>query len=122
MSYKVKLEGLSFHAFHGVYEYERKVGNTFGVDVEVSFPLSRLPERDDLSLSPDYQVLNTVVQEEMKESRQLLETVARSITLRLWKCFPEAINIKIEIRKSNPPIGTVCHASCVVIETQSPLA
>lgn len=121
MSYTVKLEGLSCQAFHGVYDYERKAGNTFWVDVEITFPLSRLPERDDIALTPDYQILNSLVQEEMKQPRQLLETVARAMTNRLWQFFPEALGVKIVIRKSNPPIGSVCKASCVIVETNGPL-
>ena len=121
MSYEIKLEGLSFHAFHGVYEYERKAGNTFLVDVSVKFPLSRLPLEDDMSLTPDYQLLNSIVKEEMTTRWQLLETLARLITSRLWNSFSDAIKITVGIRKMNPPLGNVCTASAVVLETDKPL-
>jgi 7,8-dihydroneopterin aldolase/epimerase/oxygenase len=121
MSYEIKLEGLSFHAFHGVYDYERKAGNTFLVDVSLQFPISRLATEDDLSLTPDYQALNEIVKEEMGIPRQLLETLARGITSRLWNSFPDAVKIRVSIKKANPPLGNVCAFSSVVLETEHPL-
>ncbi len=121
MSYEIKLEGLSFKAFHGVYDFEQKEGNTFLVDVGVRFSIDRLPVSDDILTVPDYQVINTVVCEEMNVPKYLLETVARSISVRLWNTFPEAKRVKISIRKTNPPLGNTCSASCVVLETEMPL-
>ena len=121
MSYEIRLEGLSFHAFHGVYDFEKKEGNTFLVDVTVSFPIARLPEQDELALAPDYQVINSIVKKEMENPRQLLESVARSITVCLWDAFKDAIKIHVVLRKLNPPLGNDCHASCVALETRGPL-
>jgi 7,8-dihydroneopterin aldolase/epimerase/oxygenase len=121
MSYTIKLEGLSFYAFHGVYDYERQAGNTFLVDVEVEFPLSRLPQVDDMAETPDYQLLHTIVKEEMSIPCQLLETLARHMTSRLWDSFAEVRQVKIQLRKLNPPIGNVCASSSVVLVTQQPL-
>jgi len=121
MSYEIRLEGLSFHSFHGVYDFEKKEGNTFLVDVTVSFSITRLPEQDELVLAPDYQVVNRIVKAEMENPRQLLESVARTITICLWDAFKDAIKIKVVLRKLNPPLGNACHASCVALETSSPL-
>ena len=37
---KVALEGLEFHAFHGVYPHERESGNWFEVDIVVESDFS----------------------------------------------------------------------------------
>jgi len=44
---KVALEGLEFHAYHGVYPHERSSGNKFEVDimVETEFLEAALPGR-----------------------------------------------------------------------------
>ncbi len=40
MTGKVALEGLEFHAYHGVYPHERSSGNKFEVDVIVDTEFS----------------------------------------------------------------------------------
>jgi dihydroneopterin aldolase len=120
MMYEIKLEGLQFQAYHGVYEYEKKAGNTFVLDLCVCFPFSRIPLHDNLQEAPDYQLLHRVAAEEMKMPKQLLETVAATISKKLWNTFPDASQIRVCIKKMNPPIGAVCEASVVVLESDSP--
>ena len=120
MTYEIKLEGLQFQAHHGVYEYEKKAGNTFVLDLCVRFPLSRLPLHDNIQEAPDYQLLHRVAAEEMMVPKQLLETVAASIGKKLWSTFPDAVQVRVCIKKMNPSIGVVCEASVVVLESESP--
>ena len=120
MSYEIKLEGLEFHAFHGVHDYEQQAGNTFILDLCVRFPLSRLPLEDSIDRAPDYSILYQIAAEEMKISCKLLETVALSIHKKTWKNFPDAILVKVSIHKLNPPIGAPCKASSVVIQSEEP--
>jgi len=120
MSYEIKLEELEFHAFHGVHDYEQQAGNTFILDLCVRFPLSRLPLEDNIDKAPDYTILYQVAAEEMKTASKLLETVALSIHKKTWKSFPEAIHVRVSIRKLNPPIGAPCKASAVVIQSEEP--
>ncbi|MDB5272191.1 MAG: folB [Chitinophagaceae bacterium] len=120
MTYEIKLEGLQFQAHHGVYDYEKKTGNTFVLDLCVRFPLSRIPLHDNIQEAPDYQLLHRVASEEMKVPKQLLETVAASISKKLWSTFSDASHIRVCIKKMNPPIGAICEASVVVLESESP--
>ena len=117
MSYEIKLEGLEFHAFHGVYDYEQEAGNNFLLDLSVRFPLSRLPLEDNLEKAADYQVLYKVAAEEMNISSKLLETVALAMHKKIWKNFPDALHVKVSIQKLNPPIGALCKSSAVVLES-----
>lgn len=118
MSYEIKLEGLEFHAFHGVYDYEQQAGNTFILDLSVRFPLLRIPLHDSIEEAPDYQMLYLIAAEEMKIRSKLLETVALAIHKRVWKSFPDATQVRVCIKKLNPPIGAPCHASVVVLESE----
>jgi dihydroneopterin aldolase len=120
MSYEIKLVALEFHAFHGVYDHETLAGNTFLLDLNVRFPLSRLPLEDKIEAAPDYQILYRIAEEEMKIPSKLLETVALAIHKEIWKNFHEAIYVRVCIQKSNPPIGAPCKASAVVLESEEP--
>lgn len=118
MSYQIKLEGIEFHAFHGVHDYEQQAGNTFVLDLCVTFPLSRLPLEDTIDKAPDYTILYQLAAEEMNNSSKLLETVALSIHKKTWRNFPDANRVRVSIQKLNPPIGAPCKASAVVIESE----
>ncbi|MBC7487026.1 MAG: dihydroneopterin aldolase [Cytophagaceae bacterium] len=120
MSYEIKLEGIEFHAFHGVHDYEQQAGNTFILDLCVRFPLSRLPLEDNIDKTPDYSILYQIAADEMKIVSKLLETVALSIHKKIWKNFPDANLVRVNIQKMNPPIGAPCKASAVVIESEEP--
>jgi 7,8-dihydroneopterin aldolase/epimerase/oxygenase len=48
MTGKVSLEGLEFHAFHGVYPHERESGNFFEVDISVETDFMLAAVNDDL--------------------------------------------------------------------------
>ena len=41
MEYRIVLTRMEFHALHGCYELERKVGNRFTVDLEITAELGR---------------------------------------------------------------------------------
>ncbi len=45
---RVALEGLEFHAFHGVYPHERESGNFFEVDIAVETDFSAAAQHDDI--------------------------------------------------------------------------
>lgn len=121
MSYAIRLEALQFQAFHGVYEFERKAGNLFTLDISVEFSLSRLPKEDNIDQAPNYQTLYSIAEQEMKVPRQLLETVAVAMHKRVWENFPEATEVAISIQKANPPIGASCKASSVVLVSNKPI-
>ncbi|MEJ0032338.1 MAG: dihydroneopterin aldolase [Bacteroidota bacterium] len=71
---KVILEGLEFHAYHGVYPHERSSGNKFEVDIEVETRFSASAFHDDLSGTLDYEDLYKVIKTEMEKPSKLLET------------------------------------------------
>lgn len=115
MTGKVILEGLEFHAYHGVYPQERSSGNKFELDVEVETHFSESAFRDDLSGTINYEDVYALVKDEMSKPSKLLERVGHSIAERILKTFPEALAVKISISKFNPPIGGVCRKAAVTI-------
>lgn len=112
---KVILEGLEFHAYHGVYPHERSSGNKFEVDIEVETQFSASAFHDDLTGTVDYEDLYALVKGEMEKPSKLLETVGHAIAVRTLETFPNAISVAVNISKFNPPIGGVCKKATVSV-------
>ena len=115
MTGKISLEGLEFHAYHGVYPQERSSGNKFEVDVIVETEIHDAAFQDDLSGTINYEDLYALVKAEMEKPSKLLETVGHSIADKVLKVFTSAIQVEVKISKFNPPIGGVCKKASVVV-------
>ena len=112
---KVILQGLEFHAYHGVYPHERSSGNKFEVDIEVETRFSASAFNDDLSGTINYEELYDLIRQEMEKPSKLLETVGHAIAVRTLDTFPSAMAVEVNISKFNPPIGGVCRKASVSV-------
>ena len=101
----ITLEGLRFHARHGVMAQERQTGGDFVVTLRVGYPLEAAMESDDVKDTLDYGALYQVVEREMSESSNLLEHVAGRIAKAVEGAFPKVISIDLKLMKLNPPMG-----------------
>src|SRR5690606_40891539 len=99
MTGRVALEGLEFHAFHGVYPHERESGNWFEVDIAVETDFSAAAFQDDLSGTVNYETLFAIVKEEMNRPSKLLETVAGKIIDDILQELPVVQSVDIKISK-----------------------
>ena len=108
MNGKISLEGLEFHAFHGVYPHERETGNWFEVDITVETDIREGAIQDNLDNTVNYEVLYQFVKDEMDKPSKLLETVAEKIVERVFQDLPEVRQVELKIAKINPPIGGKC--------------
>lgn len=115
---KVVLEGLEFHAYHGIYPHERSSGNKFEVDVSVDTRFDEVAFRDDLSGTINYETVYVVVREEMEKPSKLLESVAHAIAARILDAFESAMRVEVTLSKFNPPIGGVCRKAKVSVRIQ----
>jgi len=115
MTGKVALEGLEFHAYHGVYPHERSSGNKFEVDVIVDTEFSESAFHDELSGTINYEDLYAIVKDEMARPSKLLETVCHAIAEKTLDTFNEAMKVEVRISKFNPPIGGVCRKATVTV-------
>lgn len=116
MTGKITLEGLEFHAYHGVYPHERSSGNKFEVDVSVETVIEPSAFADDLSGTLNYESLYAIVRSEMERPSKLLERVGQSMAAAILDSFPQALSVTITIAKFNPPIGGVCRKAAVTIQ------
>lgn len=98
------LKSMSFHARHGHSEEEKRIGNTFEIDLEFSLSLTEAAKSDDLTKTIDYSKARDVVSDIMDGTPvNLIETLCFKIGERLFKNFtPQKLQVKV--RKLNPPI------------------
>jgi len=99
---KIVLEGLEFHARHGVFEAESQFGARFVVDVELYlFVLGR----DDLGGTVDYSAVYELVRAEVTENRfYLIEALAHHLALALLGAQPLAEAVRVRVHKPHAPL------------------
>jgi len=111
----VALHGAEFFARHGYYPEEQVLGNQFIVDVEVSYEPDEHSKSDELAYTVNYEELYKIAQQEMHHTRQLLETVAQSIVDAIRRKFAQLKEIRVVVRKLNPPLAGKVKESAITI-------
>ncbi|WP_421943508.1 dihydroneopterin aldolase [Pedobacter sp.] len=105
----VALKDVKCFALHGFYPEEQLIGNHFIVDLETEFlPLGF---DDELNQTVNYEDLNSIILEEMKNTQKLLETVLNNIITKVIKLYPFVETVNVSIKKLNPPMpGQIGHS------------
>ena len=70
---RISLEGMRFHAFHGVYPEEAILGTDYLVNVSVETSISEAAKTDDLAKTVNYETIYQAVKLEMEERHDLIE-------------------------------------------------
>ncbi|EKB49417.1 dihydroneopterin aldolase [Cecembia lonarensis] len=113
---KVSLEGIEFHAYHGVYSEETKLGNRFTVDIHVETDFKKAMLEDVLEDTVDYVGLYKIAQSHMQEPVKLLEHLAHLMIKDILIAYPSIKSVKIIIKKHNPALGGVVNYSVVTVK------
>jgi 7,8-dihydroneopterin aldolase/epimerase/oxygenase len=115
MKTKVAIKGAEFYAYHGFYEEERKAGNTFIIDAEVT--LKTFDSSDDnIFDTVNYEQIYTICKQEMEKTQKLLETVVYNIISRFRDEFENINGATIRIEKIGPQMGGKVGKSVVEME------
>jgi dihydroneopterin aldolase len=105
----VALEDVKCFAHHGYYAEEQLTGGHFMVSISATFV--HLGDTEDLQQTVNYEVLNTIINTEMKRTQKMLETVVRNMIDQLVKHFPFIHSAEVGIKKLNPPMeGQIGHS------------
>jgi len=105
----VALRDVKCFALHGYYPEEQLIGNHFVIDLETEF--DAIGFDDELSQTVNYEDLNTIILTEMKNTQKLLETVLKNIISKVIEQYPFVANIKVSMKKLNPPMpGQIGHS------------
>lgn len=101
---QIRLTGITAMGYHGVFEHERREGQTFVADVVVHLDTRRAAARDDLAHTLNYGVLAEQVAAVLSgEPVDLIETVAERIAATvLASGIVQAVDVAVH--KPNAPI------------------
>lgn len=116
MEYRIALSRMEFRALHGCYELERKVGNRFTVDLELTSELGPVADEDDVRQAVNYLTAYEVVRDQMHITRHTIECVAMNIIEALYATFPQVRHVKCTVSKLAPPLGGKLEKVSVVLE------
>ncbi len=118
MTTQIELKEMRFYAYHGVSEQEKRVGNTFIVDMTLTAPLEEAIDSDRLEQTINYATLYELVKKEMEQPSQLLEHVAGRIMKRVKQQFRQVKAIELKVAKLNPPFGGDVYSASVILKKQ----
>jgi dihydroneopterin aldolase len=105
----VALKEVKCYAFHGFYPEEQLTGNHFLIDVTVTFVPTT--DTENLQATVNYEVINSIILTEMKNTQKLLETVVKNIIDSLLLQYPYLLTAQVSIKKLHPPmLGEVGHS------------
>ena len=109
------LNKMEFHAFHGVFDQEQKVGNTFWVELKIGGDYATACKTDRIEDALNYAAVFNEVKEEMKIRCNLIESLAENICKRLKNKFQTIQTIDIKVTKQNPPIQGQLESVSIVL-------
>ena len=109
------INGVRFHAYHGVMPQERAVGADFTVDVKVGYDMTQAIDSDNITHAINYAQVADIIAREMAIPSQLLEHVAGRTANAILNELPMAQYVYISITKDNPPMGIDSMGAGVVL-------
>ena len=102
---RIRIQGVEGKGFHGVLPEERKTGQQFIVDIELSVSLVAAGASDDLSDTVDYaSVAQTALAVVEGEPLNLIETVAGRIATAVLE-LGDIDEVSVTVHKPNAPVG-----------------
>jgi len=100
----LRIKNMTFHAYHGVWEKEREVGQRFEVDLEAWRDIRESARTDKLKDTVDlYAVFQAVEDVIVNNKFNLVETMAERVASRVLLDFALE-KVRICVRKPHPPI------------------
>ena len=112
---RISLTNLEFFGYHGLYLEEKKVGNTFFVDVHVHLKTNEAII-DQIDQTIDYVEIYNLVRDIMLVPTPLLETLVGTIAEVILKRYPIVEKIQVAITKQKLAIAHFEGTTTVSIE------
>ena len=112
---KILLEGMEFHAYHGVYPEEAIHGNRFTLDLAMEIDLQEAMKSDLLEATVDYAQLYGVIKSRMEKRVKLLEHLGFTLVNDILDAFPQIKAMTLTLKKHQPAVGGVVQFSAVTL-------
>ena len=111
----IYLNDLIFNGFHGVYPAEKKIGNTFKLDLRIQLtPTTKTI--DQLEQTIDYVQVYALIQKIMAVPTPLLETIVTNIADQILAAHPMAESVYVKITKQQLSVSFFEGTTAVDIE------
>ena len=111
----IKLEGMRFRSFIGVYTDEQAHGNDFLVDITITSE-KITSTHDQVEDTLDYVRVYRIAEGVMAERYLLLETAVQEIIKRIRELNFDINVVRVRVAKLNPPVGGDMHSVSVEME------
>lgn len=103
---EIIISGLKVFARHGVYDFEKRDGQSFLVNAVLETDFSRASEMDDLAETTDYCAVCSLIEKFLGENTfDLIETAAAGLSREILLRFENITAACVEICKPQAPIG-----------------
>lgn len=100
--FTISLHNLIFNSFHGVYEEEKLLGNTFEVNASLTFIGD--DKITELEQTINYAVVYEIIKQRMQQATPLLETLAQDMVEAIGAFDKRVKSVSVSVEKKNPPI------------------
>lgn len=102
---KIILKSLTFYAFHGVLESEKKIGQKFILDVELICDIKNAGLQDDVNDTVNYAEVYNLIKKIVEGNKfNLIETVAEKCAQEILASFEKVQEVSITVKKPQAPI------------------
>ena len=109
----IALEGLVFHARHGVYDEERVLGGRYEVHLRLEADIAAAAQSNAVADTVDYGAVYAVVAEVMARPRRLIETLCWEIGTQVIARFERVEAVTVTVAKLSPPVGGLASQATV---------
>ena len=107
MESKIRLQNIQLYGWHGVADEEKKIGQHFEIDIEVSFNCHHAIQKDNINDTVNYSSMyDFIVTIFSSKKYNLIEALAGDIASSLIKKFTLSM-CKVLIRKPDAPINGI---------------
>ena len=114
---RIELKGMKFYAHHGLYKEEKEKGGWFMVDISFECNAQEAIEKDSINGTINYEIIYSIVKQEMEVPSNLIEHVVGRIHHRIKKEVTGVLKLITTLYKMEPPLGgTLDHVSITLSE------
>ena len=106
MNDKITIKGIKGFGYHGVFDFEKRDGQDFFVDLDIDIDLTAASNSDLLADSVDYSLLTAIAKEAIEKLQfDLIERLAGFIADTIRENFPAINSIAVTVHKPSAPVS-----------------
>jgi dihydroneopterin aldolase len=102
---KISIKGIEGFGFHGVFDFEKRDGQNFYVDLDIDINLNLASKSDKLEDTVNYALFTTIARQVIEgEPVNLIEKVAGMIADQILEVSPKIERVAVTVHKPKAPV------------------